>query len=205
MTLSDLYRRIAGLIVKGRGLGSRQGAHLLMDATLREGEVRSDIPVLERYGLTARPRPGGRILAACMGGAREMLEIWCAQDPYRPQDGEEGSVILYSYEDEAAPHRIHLRPGARIEIIGQTVAVTARGDATVTAAGNATITAGDVARLDGNHVEIHAAETLRMDVNGYGETWEWDADAEVYRVHTRMIGPVEAGTTGPVEPPEHEV
>jgi len=118
---------------------------------------------------------------------------------FRPTDLVAGEVVLHSDEDrdlsdDSQGHfRLHFKRGRLLEIHCN--------DAMVIATNNATVKAGNIARLEGDVVELIAKTKLKFDVGGYGE--DWITDGSKWWIDTWKTGNVVAGSTNPITPPEH--
>lgn len=106
-----------------RGQVVRGVVHSVEDATgnqvlvveTHEGVIRSDVPVLQPYGLASRPAPGGLTVLLAIGGDQgDMVAL--------PSTGgarlgvEPGEAALYT--DEGT--RVHLRGGGLVEVAAAT-------------------------------------------------------------------------------------
>lgn len=223
--LQQLARRVGNmLILTGVKVAHQVGGAMHLQTVQlsgRAGEIKDNVQVLTGYGLLFRPLPPDE-----SGHGPETVVLAIEPDfgyalppadrRWMPQDLAEGEGGLYTDEDRdgATAGHCHLffRRGRLVEIRATTLdvqvtgnaSVVAGGDATVQAAGNATVEAGAVARLAGDEVHLAAGTKLKFDVNGYGEDWVYDDASGEYRVDTWHIGNVVAGSSNPIDPPEHD-
>ena len=133
------------------------------------GDIRDNREHAEPYGFTAHPLPGAEVIAAALGGSANHTVILVAYDGrHRPPGLAAGEVCIY--DDQ-----------------GQEVRITRDG---------IIITSSKKVRIDGPAIEIHAEQSLKLDVGGYGETWLTGGRK------TWTQGTTSANQ-GPPAPPEH--
>lgn len=142
-----------------RGQVVRAVVHSVDDAALsqalvvetHEGVIRSEVPVLQPYGLASRPAPGGLTVLLAIGGDQGDMVALPAAGGAR-YGVEPGEAALYT--DEGT--RVHLRAGGLIEFAAATaVEVTVGGTLLRVSAAGVQITGNLV--VDGN---IAAAGTV---------------------------------------------
>lgn len=182
--LSPIRRAIR--LVLSRGVVTAVNAGLKMQGLqikLYADEVKGGLEHFEPYGFTAHPHSGAEALGGFFAGDRSHgVVITVADRRYRLRELKAGEVAMYDDLDQV----VHLtREGIRIY---SPMDVTVKAD--------------NLARLEGDVVEIHAATKLHFDVNGYGEDWVHDDGA--WRVDTWKDGNVVGGSSNPISPPEHE-
>jgi len=89
----------------------------LLQLKLLADEVATGVERFEEYGLSSYPLVDAQALAGFIGGNRHQGIVICVHDRrYRPDDLSSGDVVLYSYQDKAGAHRIHLKPSGVISI-----------------------------------------------------------------------------------------
>ncbi len=95
-------------------------------------ETISGVERFQEYGLETYPYKDAEALMVFVNGNRDQGIAACVHDRrYRPKDLAEGEVVLYTKDDEGGEHRIHLKAGKKIEIIGADVSVTVTGNALI--------------------------------------------------------------------------
>jgi phage baseplate assembly protein V len=151
-----------------------------VQAVFLAGETHEGMERLQQYGFTSHPHPGGatETLALFVGGDRGNGVVICAGDrQYRLRPLAEGEVALYDDLGQV----VHLR----------------RGGILIDSPLNVTVRAGEILRLEGREVHLHAQEKYRWDVNGHGQVW-WPN-----KVDSWTIGAV-GGQSFPISPAEIE-
>ena len=67
-----------------------------VQVALAAGELRSDVPIMQEYGLVSRPVPGSDLLVAFIGGDRTRGVVIATGDQRgRPKDLQPGEVCLF--------------------------------------------------------------------------------------------------------------
>lgn len=109
-------------------------------------------------------------------------------------NGNRASGIIIAEGD--VTWRIQLEAGeaALYDDLGQVVHL-ARTGIRVESPLNVTVTAGQILRLEGDEVHLHARTLYRFDVNGHGQVWHPTS------VDTFQAGET-AGSVNPISPPE---
>jgi len=133
MLLNDLKRLIQPLrnkifLLLGRAiLEAVKNTELAqkIQVTALNGEVISDMERFQEYGFETYPLEGAEVAAIFLNGNRDHGIAICVHDRrYRPQNLAEGETALYTDEDEPAQqHRVHLKRGQIIELVGGAGAV----------------------------------------------------------------------------------
>ncbi|EFG83729.1 hypothetical protein F1645_06140 [Novacetimonas hansenii] len=101
-------------------------------------ELRSDVPVMQEYGLASRPVPGSDLVVAFMGGDRTRGVVIATGDQRgRPKDLQPGDVCLFH---PSTGSRIWLKADGSIAIVPANGKTAATGDLTV----SGTITSNEV-------------------------------------------------------------
>ena len=107
--LRPLHNRIA--LALGRGilkLVNNVGGTQRIQMTAMAGETLNDIERFQEYGFETYPKAEAEVFAAFIAGNREKGVALCVHDRrYRPKDGAEGDVIVYTFRDKTVTHRIH--------------------------------------------------------------------------------------------------
>lgn len=99
-------RRVMMMVGTGRLLADTNEARSTptVQVALAAGEIRSDVPLMQQYGLASRPVPGSDAIIIFVGGDRTRgLAIATGDQRNRPTDLQPGEVCLY-----------HPRTGSRI-------------------------------------------------------------------------------------------
>ncbi len=87
-------------------------------------EVLGDVERFQEYGLETYPDTNAEVLALFFNGNRDQGIAVCVHDRrYRPTDLAAGEVALYTKEDAGGQHRIHLKSGKEIDVIGDVVSL----------------------------------------------------------------------------------
>ena len=87
-------------------------------------ETISGVERFQEYGMETRPKTDAEVLLVFINGNRDQGIAACVHDRrYRPTDLAEGEVALYTLEDGGGDHRIHLKTGKAIDIIGTDIKV----------------------------------------------------------------------------------
>jgi len=157
MDLSSLVRRVANLVVVGavRSDGAVSGCHR-GQITGRHGETKDGIRILLPFGFSHRVAGGDTAETVMIAVEPNLRYALPPHDKaYQPDDLAAGEVAIYNADDGSEACRIHFKRGRVIEILAKTV----------------TVKADEVARIEGKTVEIHAAETLKLDCGGNGAVW----------------------------------
>lgn len=175
-------RRIMLMLARGVVKVISQGRHMELQITgLANSGEPGDVEVIDGveyfadYGIGSHPHPGAEHLTGFLFGNRANgIVIRVADSRYRLKGTQAGEVWLADDQGQV----VYLtRDGIRIE-------TAKRLDLK-----------GDLVRLEGREVQIHATERFRWDVNGHGQDWLTD------HVDPWTIGAV-AGTPYPITPPE---
>ncbi|MCE2577556.1 phage baseplate assembly protein domain-containing protein [Gluconacetobacter entanii] len=113
-----------------------------VQVALAAGELRSDVPVMQEYGLASRPVPGSDLFVAFIGGDRTRGVVIATGDQRgRPKDLQPGEVCLFH---PSTGSRIWLKTDGSIAIApfnGKT-AVTGDLTASGTITGNEVVAQG---------------------------------------------------------------
>lgn len=191
--LEPLSRRIGGLVRRGVvHTAANGGGRLTLQVEALAGDTRDGCEYMLPYGLFAHPLPGGEAVPVAVGATPgHSVVLTVADRRYHLREGRPGEVALHDDQGQV----VHLtREGIRIETA---LAITIEAAQSVDVAGDTvTVTASTLARITAPEVQIHAAQSLRLDAGGYGETWTptgrktWTQGAST----TQM---------GPPSPPEH--
>lgn len=107
-----------------RAQASRAVVHALDDAPAQqrlvvethEGVLRSEVEVLQPYGLAAAPAPGGMTVVLAIGGDPSDLVALPVAGGGRLGGLDPGEVALH----DDAGNRVHLRAGGTVEVRGAT-------------------------------------------------------------------------------------
>ncbi|MBY4641567.1 phage baseplate assembly protein [Gluconacetobacter entanii] len=109
-----------------------------VQVALAAGELRSDVPVMQEYGLASRPVPGSDLLVAFIGGDRTRGVVIATGDQRgRPKDLQPGEVCLFH---PSTGSRIWLKADGSIALVPSNGKTAVTGD--LTASG--TITGNEV-------------------------------------------------------------
>lgn len=186
--MAPLRRRVLLAIGRGILLATDDGKKIqIVQISGLNGEVLNDRERFQNYGLASHAHPGAEAIFVSVGGLRNHAIVLAVDDRrYRIVGLAQGEVALYTDENQSEDgHRIHLKRGGKIEVHCT----------------DALVKAANVARMEGDVVEIHAKTRLHIDVNGYGEDWVHAAGA--WHVDTWKTGNVVAGSENEIAPPEH--
>lgn len=119
-----------------------------IQVVLPGGEVRSDVPLLQQYGLASRPVPGASVVVVFQGGDRARGAAVASGDPRnRPSYLQPGEVALYHPRTGS---RIWMKADGSIEIDPANGKGVVNGDWDF----SGTITAGEVI-AEGVHLTSH--------------------------------------------------
>lgn len=109
-----------------------------VQVALAADELRSDVPIMQEYGLASRPVPGSDLLVAFIGGDRTRGVVVATGDQRgRPRDLQPGEVCLFH---PPTGSRIWLKADGSIAIVPANGKTAATGDLTV----SGTITGNEV-------------------------------------------------------------
>ena len=109
-----------------------------VQVALAADELRSDVPIMQEYGLASRPVPGADLLVAFIGGDRTRGVVIATGDQRgRPKDLQPGEVCLFH---PSTGSRIWLKADGSIAIVPANGKTAATGDLTV----SGTITSNEV-------------------------------------------------------------
>jgi phage baseplate assembly protein V len=133
-TISDFKRFIKPIqkkiyLMVGRALllaVTNSGKYQVVKVSVNSGEIFDDVERMQEYGLDSYPAVTSTSEALCVSpnGNRERAIILKIQDrEKRPTDLAEGEVALYTDEDSGGNHRIHMKNGKDIDIIGAAINV----------------------------------------------------------------------------------
>jgi len=144
ITLDDFNRLIARIRTKlalmvGRAVLAavdNSGKTQKVQVVALYDETITGVERFQEYGLETRPKKDAEVLLVFIGGNREQGVAACVHDRrYRPKDLAEGEVALYTSEDGAGKeHRVHLKSGKGIDIVGADVQIKVTGNALIGAA-----------------------------------------------------------------------
>lgn len=123
-----------------------------VQVALAATELRSDVPIVQEYGLASRPVPGSDLVVAFIGGDRTRGVVIATGDQRgRPKDLQPGEVCLF-----------HPSTGSRIWL-------KADGSILLTPANNKTAVTGDLTAtgtITGNEVEAQGIRLSSHPHNG---------------------------------------
>lgn len=173
--LGPIQRRINNLAVRGVvTLVNATAMCQTLQLRLLSGETKDNVEHMEPYGFTAHPKGGAEGIALFFGGDRSHgVTLVVADRRYRLQGLEAGEVALYDDQGQ----KVHLtRDGILVK------------------------TAKKI-RLEGEHLEFHAAKSYSWDVAGYGQRITWVSGTE-WEIKTWQQGATVTGVPLPIHPPE---
>lgn len=118
--LAPLRRRV--MLMIGRGVvrlvdDTRRRQRVQLEAL--SGEILDDVERWQQYGFTSHPPVGSEAVVLALGGMRQHAAAVVVEDaPHRLSGRPEGSVALYTCQDNEWPsrHRIYLGGGVDREI-----------------------------------------------------------------------------------------
>jgi len=113
-----------------------------VQVALAADELRSDVPIMQEYGLASRPVPGADLLVAFIGGDRTRGVVVATGDQRgRPRDLQPGEVCLFH---PSTGSRIWLKADGSIALVPANGKTAATGDLTVigTITGNEVVAQG---------------------------------------------------------------
>ena len=113
-----------------------------VQVALAADELRSDVPIMQEYGLASRPVPGSDLLVAFIGGDRTRGVVVATGDQRgRPRDLQPGEVCLFH---PSTGSRIWLKADGSIALNPANNKVTTPGDFTAggTITGNEVVAQG---------------------------------------------------------------
>lgn len=94
----------------------------IISGSFMASELKSGIPKIDQYGLSARPLPGAEAVVVFLGGNRENGIVIATEDRrYRVKNLAEGEICLYTDEGD----KIHFKRGNLIEVTTGTLTVNA--------------------------------------------------------------------------------
>lgn len=136
ITLNDFNRLVSRIRVKlslmiGRAvlaaIDNNGGTQKVQVVALYD-ETLTGVERFQEYGLETRPKTGAEVLLAFINGNRDQGIAVCVHDRrHRPKDLAEGEVVLYSSEDGGTgDHRVHLKAGKVVEVVGSSVKLGAK-------------------------------------------------------------------------------
>ncbi|WP_308721015.1 phage baseplate assembly protein [Komagataeibacter xylinus] len=142
--MTSAFVRTARRVMMAVGIG-RQTADTneqvntpTLQAALAAGELRSDLPMVQEYGLASRPVPGSDVVVVFLGGDRTRGVVVATGDQRgRPKDLQPGEVCLYH---PSTGSRIWLKADGSIAIVPANGKTALTGDLTATG----TITGNEV-------------------------------------------------------------
>ncbi|MFT9376229.1 phage baseplate assembly protein domain-containing protein [Komagataeibacter saccharivorans] len=140
MTVLRSARRVMMALGIGRQLADTNEAPNTptVQAALAAGEIKSDLPIVQEYGLASRPVPGSDVIVVFIGGDRSRGVVIATGDQRgRPKDLQPGEVCLFH---PSTGSRIWLRADGSISIAPANGKTAVTGD--LTASG--TITGNEV-------------------------------------------------------------
>lgn len=188
-----MWNKLSSLITWASTLVTNDTDKIKRTAIVKGLSKSGNVFLITPYGFDHHP-PNGSLSLVLQVMANEGNRTAIAAYPQKRFDNlKEGEVAVGNYLTRAI---IKFNEDGDVEVY-------APRDVSVTAGRNATIYAEETARIDGKIVEIHAREKISYDVNGYGEDWIYNPGDDNYRVDTYTIGNVVAGTSNPIDPPEH--
>ena len=99
-------------------------------------ETLDGVERIQQYGMSSHPHPGAECILLAVGGIRQHPLVVAVDDRrYRVTGLGVGEVCLYTGEDTAAnPHRVILRQGRIVEILGDDIRIISTGPVSVTSA-----------------------------------------------------------------------
>lgn len=134
MILPDLRRLLAPLkkrifLLAGRAILSAvdnaEGTQKLM-VTVLNNETINGVERFQEYGFETYPFADSEPFVVFLNGNRDHGFAICVHDRrYRPTDLVEGEAVVYTDEDKAAgDHRVHLKRGKKIDVLGTQIALS---------------------------------------------------------------------------------
>lgn len=180
--LEPLRNRVRLILGKGElHMVDDGGPVQTVQATFLVGETRDAMERPQDYGFASHPLPGMQPFAGFFGGDRsDGFVIAVCDREYRIRLGR-GEVAVY-------------------DDLGQKVHLT-RAGVVVDSPLDVTVRAGATLRLEGKDVEIHAARSLKWDVDGYGRRIT-SLGGGAYRDHTWQQGATVSAVSQSIKPPE---
>ena len=105
-------------------------------------EGKDGIERFQNYGVTSVPHPGAEAVVVFLGGNRDHgIAIAVDDRRYRIKGLQNGEVAIYTDEDQSGGHRVHMKRGRVVDVICDTLNVTADNDINISA-NNITLNAG---------------------------------------------------------------
>ncbi|AQU87961.1 hypothetical protein B0W47_11315 [Komagataeibacter nataicola] len=142
--MTSAFVRTARRVMMAVGIGrqtadtNEQVSTPTLQAALAAGELRSDLPMVQEYGLASRPVPGSDVVVVFLGGDRTRGVVVATGDQRgRPKDLQPGDVCLFHPRTGS---RIWLKEDGSIAIIPANGKTALTGDLTATG----TITGNEV-------------------------------------------------------------
>jgi phage baseplate assembly protein V len=130
LRMADFHRTVTKLKHKiflsvGRGIVSainNSGKTQRCQLQALANEILAGVDRYQEYGLETFPKTDAEFLAVFPGGNRDQGVIVCVHDRrYRPTNLASGEVMVYTLENVGGDHRIHLKSGKAVEVVGTVV------------------------------------------------------------------------------------